>query len=139
MGAHKVSIPIQIRFADVDLAEHVHNAVYLHWFESARMALQERFIPRDHDWRTEGMILARNEIDYRMPVRLLDTIEAEAWCATIGNKSFDLNYAIRRIGGERPGVCAEGRSVMVCFDYSRATSIPVPGAWRLALEQLMQQ
>jgi acyl-CoA thioester hydrolase len=139
MSVHKVSVPIQIRFADVDLAQHVHNSVFLHWFETARMTLQERFILPDHDWRTQGMILARNEVDYRMPVRLSDTIEAEAWCGTIGNKSFDLNYIIRRIGGEKPGVCAEGRSVMVCFDYSRGTSIPVPGAWRLALEQLMPQ
>ena len=34
-----VRVPIQIRFADVDMARHVHNAVYLHWFEAARMAL----------------------------------------------------------------------------------------------------
>ena len=134
-----VRIPVQIRFADVDMARHVHNAVYLHWFEAARMALLEQFIPKDHDWRTEGLILARNELDYRMPVHLTDQIEVEAWCGTIGNKSFDLVYAIHRVGGEKPGICAEGRSVMVCFDYVRNTSIPLPGAWRVALEALIRE
>ena len=62
-----INVPIQIRFADVDMAGHVHNAVHLHWFETARMALQERFIPAEHDWREQGLILARNEVDYRMP------------------------------------------------------------------------
>jgi acyl-CoA thioester hydrolase len=130
-----VRVPIQIRFADVDMARHVHNAVYLHWFEAARMALLKQFIPEDHDWKAQGLILARNEVDYRMPVQLSDTIEAEAWCSAVGSKSFDLSYRIRRVSGERPGACAEGRSVMVCFDYTRQITIALPGTWRNALEQ----
>ncbi len=133
---NKVRIPVQIRFADVDMARHVHNAVYLHWFEAARMTLLQQFIPHDHDWRKEGLILARNEVDYRMPIHLTDHIEAEAWCGTVGNRSFDLAYAIHRIDGERPGLCAEGRSVMVCYNYEAGHSIPLPGHWRLALGSL---
>ena len=132
-------LPIQIRFADVDMARHVHNGVYLHWFELARMGLLQQFIATDHDWRKEGLILARNEVDYRMPIHLTDRIEAEAWCGTIGNKSFDLVYAIHRIGGDKPGICAEGRSVMVCFDYTTNKSITLPGPWRLALEKLIRE
>ena len=132
-----LKVPVQIRFADVDMARHVHNAVYLQWFELARMALLQGFIAPDHDWRKEGLILARNEVDYRMPVHLTDRIETEAWCGTIGNKSFDLLYAIRRLGGPKPGICAEGRSVMVCYDYTADKSIAVPGPWRLALEELV--
>lgn len=136
---NSVRIPIQIRLADIDMARHVHNAVYLHWFEAARMALLQQFIQTDHDWRKEGLILARNEVDYRMPVHLTDRIEAEAWCGTIGNKSFDLVYAIHRIGGDRSGICAEGRSVMVCFDYKDQRSITIPGNWRQSLEQLIRE
>ncbi len=139
MEIRAIRVPIQIRFADVDMARHVHNAVYLHWFEAARMALLQQFISTDHDWRKEGLILARNEMDYRMPVHLTDRIEAEAWCGTIGNKSFDLVYAIHRIGGKKPGICAEGRSVMVCFDYAENRSIALPGPWRQALEQLIRE
>ncbi len=133
----RITIPVQLRFADVDMAGHVHHSVFLHWLELARMALSKTFIPLDHDWLKEGMILARMEIDHRMPVRLDDTIEADAWCSALGNKSFDLSYTIRRIGGDRPGVCAEGRSVMVCFNYDEQHAIAVPGPWRLALERSM--
>src|SRR5436190_9592014 len=115
-------VPVQIRFNDVDMARHVHNAVYLNWFELARMAFLRRFIAPEHDWRTEGLILARNEVDYRLPVHLNDTVEASAWCSAIGNRSFDLEYAIVRTGN-RPGTCAEGRSVMVCYDYTTERSI----------------
>lgn len=131
-------VPVQIRFADVDMARHVHNAVYLQWFELARMALLRTFIPPEHDWRAHGLILARNEVDYRKPVHLQDSIEVEAWCSALGNKSFDLSYAVRRTGGERPGLCAEGRSVLVSYDYIQEHSIPLPGSWRLALERAMR-
>ena len=131
-------VPIQVRFADVDMARHVHNAVYLHWFEAARMKFLEQVVPADNDWSKLGLILARNEVDYRMPVRLHDTIEAEAWCSAVGTKSFDLSYRIHRIGGDAPGICAEGRSVMVCFDYTVQRTIAIPEPWRAALAHLVR-
>ena len=133
-----ITVPIQIRFADLDMAHHVHNAVYLHWFELARMALLRSFIPQGHDWKSQGLILARNEMDYRVPVHLNDRIEAECWCNSVGTKSFDLSYAVRRAGVDQSVVCTEGRSVMVCFDYLLGRSIPVPTEWKSALERLMQ-
>lgn len=126
---------IQIRFGDVDMARHVHNAAYLHYFELARMALLSTFIGKDHDWRKQGLILARNEMDYRKPVHLSDRIEVDCWCVDLGNKSFTLGYAVDRIteaGRER---CADGKSVLVCMDYDAATTIGLPLAWRTALEQ----
>ena len=132
------TVPLQIRFADLDMAHHVHNAVYLHWFELARMELLRTFIPRGHDWKKQGLILARNEVDYRLPVHLQDGVEAECWCSTIGTKSFDLSYAVRRVSGGRPEVCAEGRSVLVCFDYAEGRSMEIPSEWRKALGELTQ-
>jgi acyl-CoA thioester hydrolase len=127
-----------VRFADVDMARHVHNAVYLHWFEAVRMKFLEQVVPADNDWSKLGLILARNEVDYRMPVRLHDTIEAEAWCSAVGSKSFDLSYRIHRTSGDAPGICAEGRSVMVCFDYTVQRTIAIPEPWRTALAHLVR-
>lgn len=136
MATPKTIVPVQLRFADLDMAHHAHNAVYLHWFELARMELLRSFVPQGHDWRTQGLILARNEVDYRAPVRLHDRIEAECWCGAIGNKSFDLHYAIVRTADGERITCAEGRSVMVCFDHQAGGSVPIPLPWRQALEKL---
>lgn len=128
--------PVQVRFADVDMARHVHNAAYLHFFELARMALLATFIAKEHDWRTQGLILARNEVDYRKPVHLSDTVDVDCWCSAIGDKSFTLSYAVdRTINGKRER-CADGKSVMVCMDYTTGTTILLPTAWRSALENL---
>ena len=131
-----ITVPIQIRFADLDMAHHVHNAVYLHWFELARMALLRSFIPQGHDWKKQGLILARNEVDYRLPVHLHDQVEVECWSSAIGNKSFDLSYAVRRVNSDRPAVVAEGRSVLVCFDYAEGRTVEIVADWRKALAAL---
>lgn len=126
---------VQIRFGDVDMARHVHNAAYLHYFELARMALLGTFIPKDHDWRAQGLILARNEVDYRKPVHLSDHIEVDCWCSAIGNKSFTLSYAVDRVKDGKRERCADGKSVMVCMDYTAGATIGLPVAWRKALQQ----
>ena len=129
---------IQIRFNDIDMAGHAHNGVYLSWFEQARMDLLRQFIERKHDWKVHGLILARNEVDYRKPVHLGDRVEVDCWCSAIGNKSFDLRYALYALtDGERQLRC-EGRSVMVCYDYSANAAIAVPAAWRNALTGMMK-
>lgn len=128
--------PIQIRFNDVDLARHVHNAVYLQYFELGRMDLLRKFIPKDHDWTRTGLILARNEVDYRIPIQLSDAVQVETWCGRIGAKSFDLHYAVCSTEDER--IFAEGRSVMVCFNYNEQRSFELPEAWREALARMME-
>ena len=117
---------------------HVHNGVYLSYFEQARMDFLRQFIEKDHDWKQFGLILARNEVDYRQPVHLSDTVEVETWCSNVGNKSFDLSYALFVKTTDGRNLCTQGRSVMVCFDYKVGASIRVPEAWRLALARLME-
>jgi acyl-CoA thioester hydrolase len=129
---------IQVRFNDIDMAHHVHNAVYLSYFEQARMDFLRRFIEKDHDWRKHGLILARNEVDYRQPVHLSDTVDVETWCSNIGNKSFDLSYALFVTKDGRRDLYAQGRSVMVCFDYVAGHSVTVPDQWRVELARMME-
>ncbi|HNM70979.1 MAG TPA: thioesterase family protein [Flavobacteriales bacterium] len=132
-----VTTSIQIRFNDMDLAGHAHNGVYLTWFELGRMAFFRTFIEREHDWKKQGMILARNEVDHRAPVHLNDQAEVDCWCDRIGNTSFDLRYRITVLKDGQRQLRTEGRSVMVCFDYTTNSPIPVPAAWRTALARMM--
>ena len=129
---------VQVRFNDIDMARHAHNAVYLSWFEQARMDLLKQFIETHHDWRSNGLILARNEVDYRQPVHLGDQVEVECWCSNIGNKSFDLSYALFIVKADSRTLGAQGRSVMVCFDYTNNASIAVPETWRVALARMRE-
>ena len=129
-----IKTPIQVRFADVDLASHVHNGVYLQYFEQGRMDFFRQLVTGDDwDWRAQGLILARNEIDYHIPVRLHDELHVETRFESMGRTSFVLSYKVIRKDG---AVCASGSSVMVCYNYHEQTTIPVPEAWVEVFEGL---
>ena len=76
--------------------------------------------------RDMAMILARAEVDYRLPVLISDRLEAEVRAVAIGTKSFTLAY---RLWVTRDGarlLVAESRTVLVCYDYPNERSVPVP-------------
>jgi acyl-CoA thioester hydrolase len=124
----------EIRFADIDAMGHVNNAVYLSYFEQARIKFFRDAIGRKWDWQTQGILVARNEIDYKKPVFLNDRIIIRVECTHIGNKSFSLSYHVLRFIQDASEVCTDGKSILVCFDHSTHRSIPVPPQWRMALE-----
>ncbi len=134
----RTTTPIQVRFNDIDMAGHVHNAVYLSWFEQGRMEYLAKLIAPGNDWKKQGLIVARNEVDYRRPVHLRDQVEVDCWCARIGSKSFDLHYAVFTVQNKVRQLCTQGRSVMVAMDYTANAAINLPEAWRADLLRMLQ-
>jgi acyl-CoA thioester hydrolase len=113
-----------VRFRDVDSMGHVNNAVFLTYLEEARIAF---LLPLGAE--VSSMILARVEIDFRAPLRMGDEVEIGVRPATVGTKSFELEYEVR----SRDLVAAEAKTVIVSFDYESGRSIEVPESWREAL------
>ena len=133
----KGTYPVEIRFKDIDLAGHVHNSVYLSYFEQARMMLFAEFVSDDWDWKSKGLILARNEIDYILPVHLGDKIHISIECDYIGTKSFTLSYRLFSEDDKKNQlVHTTGRSILVCMDYNAQKTIPVYKEWIEFLEIL---
>ena len=118
-----IKVPVQVRFADCDIAGHIHNAVYLHYFESARMQFFVQQIGPQWDWRAKSIILKKNVIIYNSPGQLLDQMSVEVSCSHIGDSSFTLTY---KVINEKNELRAEGESVLVCMDYVKGQIIPVP-------------
>ncbi len=123
--------PLYIRFADVDILGHVNNACYISYIEQARIDFFDHHLPT-HDWKNAGIILARTEIDYLSPLHLKDQIKATVFCNRIGKTSFDLVYQIMRLSPQ-PKIVAKAKTIMVCYDYIRETSIEVPKHWKTFL------
>jgi acyl-CoA thioester hydrolase len=114
----------QVRFRDVDEMGHVNNAVFLTYIEEARIAYLLRF-----DARVTDMILARAEIDFRAPLRSGDELEIGVRPATVGTKSFQLEYQVR--SGDT--LAAEAKTVIVSYDYETGRSVELPETWKEAL------
>jgi acyl-CoA thioester hydrolase len=122
-----LTVRIPVAWGEMDAFQHVNNTVYLRWFETARI-----------DWLARvgfteaggaGPILARTEIDYRVPVVWPDTIETAIGVVAVGRSSVTLGY---RITSEKHGgaVVAEGLTVIVLFDYAANKSVPLDEALR---------
>ena len=78
---------IEIRWRDMDDFGHVNNAVYLTYFESARMAWWMHLTHRT-DLRRMDMILARAEVDFRSPAAYAEVLDVGVRCASIGRSSI---------------------------------------------------
>jgi len=126
-GKHRVIVPI--RFADIDGLNHVNNAVYLTYIESARIIYFNDVIGESLDWKKNGIILASASINFRVPVELKDEeVIVNTWCNNIGTKSFELSYTITN--GKTQALAAEASTTMVCFDYSEKKTIEMPKSWK---------
>lgn len=125
---------IQVRFSDLDVMGHVNNAVYLSYFEYARVHYFGQLLTNEWDWNTNGVLLVRNEIDYIMPVLLKDvpviTIKTDA----VGTKSFTLSYKVKVLDK----LVTTGKSTLVMFDAKMKKSIPIPPEMIEALAKLKE-
>jgi acyl-CoA thioester hydrolase len=134
MQNFKHKVPIQIRFKDIDRMGHVNNANYLTYIELARVKYFEEVVRMDRRWSPEvGIILARIEIDFKAPVFLHDHISVYTRCARLGTKSLTLEWVVVREKNGAEEVAAQGIAVLVCYDYTRETTVPIPEDHRKAI------
>ncbi len=124
----KVTYIPEVRFSDIDAMGHVNNATYLSYFEQARINFFDAILERGWDWETEGLLVARNEIDYLVPVVLNDQISIVTWCDTTGRTSFAMHYEIRR-GGDGT-IMTRGKAILVCFDHESNEKRLIPEIWK---------
>ena len=116
---------IEVRFRDCDPMGHVNNAVYLTYLEQARLAQWRalwRFGESDAG-NVPGVILARAEVDYRLPARYGDVLEIRIGLAALGRTSFTYEY---EIVDAQERVVATARSVQVMYDYNVGRPVPMP-------------
>lgn len=126
--------PIHIRFNDLDSYGIVNNAVYLTYFEEGRKLWFQDHVGEKWDWEREGILLARHEVDYLLPLTLVDEAEIELGVSNVGNKSFQVTYLIHKRNGDKWVECTRGKSTVVCYDYENRKTMQVPEAWRRIFE-----
>ena len=126
-------LKIQIRFADLDIMGHVNNTVYFSYFEMARVYYFKQLVGTEWNWNKNGIVIAKNEVEYIKPVLLYHEPEIYVSTENIGTKSFTFVYELK-VEGE---IFAIGRSVQVCYDSVQQKPIPVPADMRSGLEKLI--
>jgi acyl-CoA thioester hydrolase len=114
------------------MMQHVNNAIYLNYFEEARIHYFRQLVGIDWDWKKNGVLLRKNELEYLKPVFLNDPVTIEVFLKHVGDKSFTLAYEVKVLGELR----TTGTSVLVCYDSIVKTSIPIPARMKEGLNKL---
>ncbi|WP_439489236.1 acyl-CoA thioesterase [Algoriphagus sp.] len=129
------SLPIQIRFSDIDGYLHVNNGLYFNYFEHARA----EYLDKTCNWNVmeTGCVVGRIEIDYVRPIHLEDQIEALVRCTRVGNTSFDLeHFLVGKAKNGEQATFARCKCIMVTVDMNTMKTIPVPEIYRTKLQPM---
>jgi acyl-CoA thioester hydrolase len=123
---------IFVRLTDLDILGHVNNALYLTYFEIARMHYFAELVGTEWNWMEEGVVLVKNEVEYLKPIVLNDVPYVKVSLIQLGTKSFTMGYEIT-VNEE---IVTKGTSVLVGFNSTTQSTIEIPEKMKNALLQL---
>jgi acyl-CoA thioester hydrolase len=121
---YKYKTPIAIRFSDIDAVGHVNNAIYLTYFEVARISYWKEAI--NWDLREKGIIVGRSEVNYLKQITMDDEIACYVRTTRIGNSSFDVMHVLVKVTADGEEICTTGKTVCISYDYAAKKSVPIP-------------
>lgn len=123
----RFSLPIQVRFNDVDIMGHVSNTVYQNYYDAGKMDYFDNLLD-GLNYRELGVVGASIRIDYLRPIFMKDNIYVETRISVLGVKSFTMEHRlVNMVTGELLSTCT---AVIVCYDAIQKKSIPMPEVWR---------
>ena len=127
---------LRVRFRDLDARGHVNNAVYMTYFETARMMMWAE-MTGSIELQGREMIVAEITCTYKSPALFNEVLEITVRPMAIRRSSFILHYRIVEQASQR--LIVTGRSVQVAFDYAENRSVPVWPELRAGLERMAGQ
>lgn len=127
------SLPIQIRWSDLDPLGHVNNAVYVTYFEIVRGHFMLHACP-GWDWQRDMFLIGNVTVNFLKELKLTPDVTAvHIRTSKIGNKSFVLDYVITSKKGDEVVVHATGHTTQIMFDMKTRSTIEIPDWVRSAL------
>lgn len=116
-----------VQWGEMDAANHVNNAVYLRYFETARIEFfnQIGFMDFTGDDGI-GPILAEVNCQYKAPLTFPDNIKITARILTdsLTEYGFMMHHVVFSEKLQR--IVAEGTSKIVCYDYQNKRKALIP-------------
>lgn len=130
----KLSLELRIDWSDLDIYEHVNNVSYMRFLQSGRVNFWEASGIYEYYRNTnQGTMLVSTQCDFKKSLFYPGTAIIKTKLDFIGNTSFGLKHIVLN---ENKEVCAEGKDVVVCFDFDKKETFPVPQWLRKKITEL---
>ncbi len=121
------SVPVQIRFNDIDSLGHVNNAIIQEYFDLGRIEYFKNVFQTVINWTKFAAVIASTKTDFIAPIFINDKLTLKSKVYRIGTKSLNV---IQHIEDDKGNVRVTCDSVMVGFDNQSQTAIEVSQEWR---------
>lgn len=124
------TLPVQIRFNDVDQYGHMNNSSYFSLYDLAKTSYM-RDVFGNKDWHHMGIVVANINADFLAPVFFSDDLIIETTVIHLGHKSFTLlQRAINKASGVLKCQCRTG---MVGYDVATKEPVELPADFKQAV------
>ena len=125
-------VTITTRLMDNDLYNHVNNATYYSFIDTAVTSYLAKAIDRNLATDPVAYLVVENGCNYFRPIAFPDTVHCGLRVAHIGTSSMRFEIGLFR--NEEPLTAAVGFFTQVCCDRATQRPIPMPPQVRAALE-----
>ena len=131
--AHPVKIQLTVQWGEMDSFQHVNNAVYFRYFETARIEYFKQtgiIAPQS----SIGPILAKATCTFIFPLTYPDEVLCTATTTQVMTDRFFMEYHIYSLREQR--IAAKGTGLIVSYDYSANCKVSLPESWKGNIAQL---
>jgi acyl-CoA thioester hydrolase len=132
--AYRHFTAITTRLMDNDLYNHVNNATYYSFIDTAVTSYVANAIGRDLATDPVAYLVVENGCTYFSPIAFPDAVQCGLRVAAIGTSSMRFEIGIFR--NHEALAAAQGYFVQVCCDRSSQRPMPMPAPVRAALEAI---
>ena len=127
-------VAITTRLMDNDLYNHLNNATYYSFIDTAVTSYLARAVNRDLANDPVIYLVVENGCSYFRPIAFPDRVQCGLRVTHIGSSSMRFEVGLFR--NDDPLTAALGHFVQVCCDRETQRPMPMPAAVRTALESL---
>jgi len=121
------TLPIQLRFNDVDVFGHVNNTVYFTYYDLGKTEYFTTVHP-SLDLQRYGIVVVHIEADFVSQILGTDPVAVETAVVEIGNKSMTMVQRV--INTKTNEVKCYCKSILVAFDLQKHDSMEIPEEWK---------
>lgn len=120
------TLPIQLRFNDVDKFGHVNNTVYFSFYDLGKTEYFSYVCP-NVDWEKVGIVVVHIDANFLAQIFASDHIAVQTAVTELGTKSFHLVQRV--IDTETNAIKCICNSVMVTYDLEKHESQALTEEW----------
>ncbi len=136
MAIYPSHVEVPLQWGEMDALQHVNNAVYFRYFESARIAHLRRLrLGADLAADGVGPVLASINCRFRFPLTYPDSLIVGSRFLSAGGDRAELGNAVYSRRHHR--IVAEGQALLVWINVATGRKAPIPDLLLAAIQQEM--